>query len=88
MISIWSDRTDGGKMVQKKVRCPACNKQFTEGGLRLHFRQALSGLDPFWNISVPHIKWARNKGLEVTEDGYTFNYEKLNECLDEYLSNY
>ncbi len=75
-------------MIQKKVKCPACNKQFTEKGLRLHFRQALSGWDPSWNPSMLHTKWARSKGLKVIEEGYTFDYEKLNECLGEYLSNY
>jgi len=73
-------------MAQKQVKCPACPKGFTERGLRLHFRQALSGFDPIWDSSKPHTSWARSKGVKVADEGYTFDFEKLNDALDKYLS--
>ena len=73
-------------MAQEQIYCPACRKGFTKRGLRLHFRQALTGLDPIWDSRKPHTGWARSKGLEVTDEGYTFNFEKLNEILDRYLT--
>ena len=73
-------------MAQKQVKCPACPKQFTERGLRLHFQQALKGWDPVWDSGQPHTKWARSKGIKVTDIGTTFEFEKLNNALDEYLS--
>jgi hypothetical protein len=73
-------------MAQKQVKCPACPKRFTERGLRLHFRQALTGWDPVWDSGQPHTKWARSKGIKVTDEGYTFDFEKLNDALDKYLS--
>jgi len=73
-------------MAQKKVKCPACGKQFTERGLHLHFRQALSGWDPVWDSSQPHTKWARGKGVKVADGGYTSDFEKLKDVLNKYLS--
>ncbi len=73
-------------MAQEQVYCPACKRRLTERGLRLHFRQALSGLDPIWDPRKLHTKWARSKGIKVTDEGYTFDFEKLNDALDKYLS--
>lgn len=73
-------------MAQNQVKCPACGKWFTERGFRLHFRQALSGWDPSWDLRKPHTHWARSKGIEVTDEGVVFDFAKLNDALDEYLS--
>jgi len=75
-------------MVQKQFYCPACNKKSTsERGILLHFRQALSGWDPIWDSHKPHTSWARNKGVKVTDEGYTFDFEKLRDILYKHLSN-
>lgn len=73
-------------MAQEQVYCPACKRGFTQRGLRLHFRQALSGWDPIWDSRRPHTRWARSKGIKVTDEGYAFDFEKLNGALDKYLS--
>ena len=74
-------------MTQKQVECPACRKWFAgSSGLRAHFRRALSGMDEIWDSSKPHTRWARSKEIEVAEGGYIFDYDKLNDALDEYLS--
>jgi len=73
-------------MVQKEVCCPACKRRFTRRGLHTHFRQALSGWDPIWDSAKPHVRWAQSKGITVTDEGYTFEYEKLNDALDRYIS--
>ena len=69
-------------MVQKRSNCPACNKQCaSEKGVLLHFRQALSGWDPIWDTRKPHTVWARKMGVTVTDEGYTFDFEKLKDVL-------
>ena len=75
-------------MAQKQFYCPACikKKSPSEKGILLHFRQALTGWDPIWDLRQPHTRWARNKGIEVTDDGYTFEFEKLNDILRKELS--
>ena len=73
-------------MPQEKVYCPACRRVFTQRGLRLHFRQTLSGWDPKWDSRKLHTKWARSKAIKVTDEGYTFDFEKLNDALGKYLS--
>lgn len=73
-------------MTQEKVYCPACRRVSTQRGLRLHFRQALSGWDPKWDSRKLHTNSARSKGIKVTDEGYTFDSEKLNDAIDKYLS--
>lgn len=58
----------------------------SDKGVLLHFRQALSGWDPIWNPRKLHTAWARNKGVKVTDEGYTFDFEKLKDVLYKYLS--
>ena len=73
-------------MAQEQIKCPACPRRFTERGVRLHFRKALEGWDPIWDSSQPHSKWAQSKGIKVIDIGTTFDFDKLNNALDEYLS--
>ena len=72
-------------MDEERIRCPACNRRFNERGLRLHLRKALEGFGPVWDESMQHTKWARSKGIEVTDEGYTFEFDKLKDALDRYL---
>ena len=73
-------------MAQEQVRCPACGIPFTERGLRLHFQKALSGWDREWDPRELHAQWARDKGIWVADTGAVFNFDRLNDALDEYLS--
>lgn len=74
-------------MTQNRFICPACERGFTSTqGVNLHFRQALTGWDPRWDPGQPHTRWARNKGINVTDEGYTFDFEKLKIILKEELS--
>ena len=73
-------------MAQQQVSCPACKRMFSsDKGIILHFRQALSGWDPSWDSRQPHTAWARSKGIAVTDEGYTFDFEKLNSALHKTL---
>jgi hypothetical protein len=73
-------------MTQEQVRCPACGLPFTKRGLRLHFQQALLGWDRERDPREPHVHWVRDKGIWVADTGAMFNFDRLNDALDEYLS--
>lgn len=69
-------------MAQKQFYCPACKKDFTsEVGVYLHFRKALEGWDPIWDSKKPHTRWARNKGVKVSDEGLTNDFENLKEVI-------
>ncbi len=74
-------------MAKKQFYCPACKKDFTsKKGVILHYRQALTGWDPHWDSRQPHTNWARNKGIKVSDEGFTYDFDKLKNAIDKELS--
>ena len=69
-------------MIKKEYLCPACEKPgSSRQAVLLHFRKALEGLDPIWNRSMPHSRWAQAHGLKVQEDGYFLDSEAIKRVL-------
>lgn len=69
-------------MAQKQFYCPACNKTSTSKlGVYLHYRKALEGWDSIWDSSKPHTRWAMNKGIAVSDEGYTNDFDKLKKVI-------
>jgi hypothetical protein len=83
-LRIICDSKCGAKEAKmaEKFLCPACGKSGnSRQAVLAHFKKALEGFDPTWDSSIPHSRWAINRGLKVQDGGYFFDIEALKRVL-------